>query len=97
MNLWERYVELIEEKDKKWIQKAIEKPGSLHKALGVPQSEKIPVEKLSVKPGDSPKMKTRKILAKTLKKLHHRHESLDLDILDSLIDEAFDLSIINKK
>lgn len=90
MTLWERYAELTE--DKKWIQKAIEKPGSLHQALGVPQGEKIPTEKLKVKPSDSSKMKKRKILAKTLKKLHHRHEGLDLDVLDTLIDEAFDLA-----
>ncbi len=62
--------ELMQEA-KKWIQKAIEKPGSLHRALGVPSGEKIPAEKLKVKPGDTAKMKKRKILAKTLKGLKH--------------------------
>jgi len=50
-----------------WIAGAIKKPGSLHSALGVPQGQKIPAGKLSVKPGDSTLMKRRKSLAKTLK------------------------------
>ena len=53
----------------KWIHKAIEKPGALHAALGVPQGEKIPAKKLKVKISDTAKMKKRKILAKTLKKI----------------------------
>jgi len=60
---------LLEKKKARWIQKAVGKPGTLHTALGVPQDEKIPEEKLEVKPSDSPKMKKRKILAKTLKKI----------------------------
>ena len=71
MKLWRKYLQGLLE-DKKWIQKAIEKPGSLHTALGVPQDEKIPASKLKVKPGDSTKMKRRKILAKTLKGLHKK-------------------------
>lgn len=64
----EEYLQaLIEEK--KWIQKAIEKPGALHKALDVPKGEKIPKSKLKVKETDSPKMKKRKILAQTLSKI----------------------------
>lgn len=51
----------------KWIQKAIKKPGALHKALGVPADKKIPAKKLTVKESDSPLMKKRKTLAKTLK------------------------------
>jgi hypothetical protein len=66
MKLWLK--KILENKN--WIQKAIKKPGSLHTALGVPQGEKIPVKKLQVKPGDSDKMKKRKVLAKTLKKIH---------------------------
>ncbi len=31
---------------KKWIQKAVKKPGSLRKALGVKKGEKIPASKL---------------------------------------------------
>jgi hypothetical protein len=51
----------------KWIQKAIKKPGALHKALHVPEGKKIPASKLKVKPSDSPKMARRKNLAKTLR------------------------------
>lgn len=71
MKLWEEFIISLYE-EKKWIQKAIEKPGSLHRALGVPKGEKIPASKLKVKPSDSPKMKRRKILAKTLSKLRKK-------------------------
>lgn len=56
--------------DKKWIQKAIKKPGALHKELGVPEGNKIPEKKLvaaAKKPGKEGK---RARLAETLKKLH---------------------------
>ena len=66
MKLW---IEFLKE-DKKWIQKAIEKKGSLHRALKVPEDKKIPADKLKIKPTDSPLMKKRKILAKTLKKIN---------------------------
>jgi hypothetical protein len=36
----------LKEAEEKWIQKAIKKPGQLHKDLGVPQGEKIPQAKL---------------------------------------------------
>jgi len=57
---------------KRWIQKAIKKPGALHKALGVPAGKKIPASKLAVKKTDSATMKRRKNLAKTLGKLRKR-------------------------
>ena len=41
-------------KSKNWIQKAIKKPGALHKQLGVPAGKKIPAGKLAAaakKPG----------------------------------------------
>jgi len=62
---------LTEEKGKKkfWIQKAIKKPGSLHKALGVAKGKKIPAKKLKVKESDSPSLKKKKVLAKTLKNI----------------------------
>lgn len=56
-------------REDKWIQKAIGKKGSLHKQLGVPEDKKIQGNKLKVKPGDSDKLKKRKILAKTLIKI----------------------------
>lgn len=52
---------------KKWIAKAIKKPGALHKELGVSESKKIPAKKLNAaakKPGIEGK---RARLAKTLK------------------------------
>lgn len=68
MDVTTNYLQFLSEAgDKKWIQKAISKPGSLHKQLGVPQDKKIPTSKLAVKPGDSSKLKKRKILAQTLK------------------------------
>jgi hypothetical protein len=54
----------------KWIQKAIKKPGALHKEMGVPEGKKIPANKLAAaakKPGVEGK---RARLAETLKKLH---------------------------
>jgi len=51
----------------KWIQEAIGKPGALHRALKVKAGEKIPAKKLEVKSTDTPLMKKRKTLAKTLR------------------------------
>lgn len=53
---------------KKWISKAIKKPGALHKALGVPEGKKIPEKKLvKAENSKSPLMRKRAALAKTLK------------------------------
>jgi hypothetical protein len=52
---------------KQWIKEAVKKPGSLRKALGVEEGKKIPVKKLAIKESDSPLMKKRKSLAKTLR------------------------------
>lgn len=65
MKLWLQFFK----EDKKWIQKAIEKPGALHRALKVPKGEKIPAKKLKIKPSDTPLMRKRKTLAKTLSKI----------------------------
>lgn len=54
-------------KKKKWIQDAIQKPGSLRKSLGIKEGEKIPdkmLDKAAKAPG---KMGQRARLAKTLK------------------------------
>lgn len=53
----------------KWVQSANIKKGGLHQSLGIPESQKIPASKLSVKSGDSPKVKKQKILAKTFSKM----------------------------
>ena len=55
---------------KNWISGAIRKPGSLRKALKIKPGKKIPASKLTVKESDSPTMKRRKNLAKTLRKMH---------------------------
>jgi hypothetical protein len=50
-----------------WIQKAIKKPGALHKALGVPQDKKIPSKVLNKAAKAPGKLGQRARLAKTLK------------------------------
>lgn len=54
----------------KWIQKAIKKPGSLKKALGVKQDETIPASKLNAAAKKGGKLGKRARLAKTLKSLN---------------------------
>lgn len=55
----------------KWIQKAIKKPGALHKALDVPKDEKIPMSKIEkAEHSKNPKLRKRAFLAETLKKMH---------------------------
>jgi hypothetical protein len=54
--------------DKKWIQSAIKKKGSLHKTLGVPQGKKIPESKLKkAEHSKNPLTRKRAVLAETLK------------------------------
>jgi hypothetical protein len=53
----------------KWIQKAIKKPGALHKQMGVPEGKKIPAKKLSAAAKKPGKLGQRARLAQTLKKL----------------------------
>ena len=52
---------------KNWIAGAIKKPGALHKALGVPEGEKIPSSKLAAAAKKPGKMGKRARLAETLK------------------------------
>lgn len=57
----------------KWIQGAIKHPGALHKALGVPQGQKIPLRKLKkAEHSSNPKIARQAHLAATLKGFHHR-------------------------
>ena len=51
----------------KWIQKAIKKPGALHKDLGVPAGKKIPAAKLAAATKKPGKVGKRARLAETLK------------------------------
>ena len=54
-----------------WIQKAVGKPGSLHKQLGVPAGEKIPAKKMSTAlKSSNPLEHKRAVLARTLSKFH---------------------------
>ena len=59
---------------KNWIAGAIGKPGALHKSLGVPQGDTIPVGRIKkASHSDNPTLAKRANLALTLRKLHHRH------------------------
>lgn len=51
----------------KWIQKAIQKPGSLRKSLGVPEGKTIPAKKLAAAAKKPGKLGQRARLAKTLR------------------------------
>jgi len=53
----------------KWIQKAIKKPGALHKELGGPAGKKIPSAKLAAAAKKPGKIGKRARLAETLKGL----------------------------
>jgi hypothetical protein len=53
----------------KWIQKAIKKPGALHKEMGVPMGKKIPAKKLAAAAKKPGKLGQRARLAQTLKKM----------------------------
>ena len=55
-----------------WIEGAIKHPGAVHSALHIPQGQKIPAAKMAVKESDSPLMKKRKQLARTLGALKKR-------------------------
>lgn len=58
-----------EKKKKKWIQKAIEKPGALRKSLKVKEGKDIPEAKLEKAAKKGGKMGKRARLALTLRKL----------------------------
>ncbi len=56
---------------KNWIAGAVSHPGALHKALGVPQGEKIPAKKMAkAAKSSNPHMQKMVSLAKTLKSFH---------------------------
>ena len=57
---------------KKWIQKAIKKPGSLRKELGVKAGKKIPKSKLKAASKKGGKLGKRANLAMTLNKLRKK-------------------------
>lgn len=61
------------EERNRWIQGAIEHPGSLHKTLGIPEGKKIPEKRLEkATHSRSPITKKRAILAETLRNFEHK-------------------------
>jgi hypothetical protein len=55
-----------------WIAGAVKRPGALHRALHVPEGEKIPAKKLAkASHSENPRMRRMASLAKTLKGFHH--------------------------
>lgn len=56
-----------------WIKDAVKHPGSLHKALHVPESKNIPSGKLEkATHSENPTLAKKANLAKTLKTLHRK-------------------------
>ena len=57
---------------KRWIAGAIKHPGALHRALGVPEGQKIPASKMaSARKSKSPRIRKMVALAGTLAHMHH--------------------------
>jgi len=54
---------------KKWIQKAIKKPGALRKSLNIKKGKNIPTSKLAKAAKNKGKLGQRARLAQTLKKM----------------------------
>jgi len=59
--------------ERKWIKGAIKHKGALHKALGVPQDEKIPKSKLQAAEKKGGKIGSEARLAENLSHLNHKH------------------------
>ena len=55
--------------DKKWIQKAVKKPGALRKSLGIKKGKKIPAKTLARAAKAGGKLGQRARLAMTFKKM----------------------------
>ena len=65
---------------RKWIQKAIEKPGALRKSLGVKEGEKIPAKKLEAAAEKGGKLGKRARLAQTLGRMKRATGGATLDV-----------------
>lgn len=60
----------------KWIAGAIKHPGALHRALGVPEGEKIPAGKMAkARNSDNPRVAKMAALAHTLGGMHHKSKT----------------------
>lgn len=61
---------------KHWIAGAVKNKGGLHRALGVPEGEKIPADKLAkAKNSKNPRVRKMAALAGTLEGMHHGGKS----------------------
>ena len=58
--------------DKKWIQKAVKKPGALRKSLGIKKGKKIPAKTLARAAKAGGKLGQRARLAMTFKKMKRK-------------------------
>ena len=56
----------------KWIGKAIEHPGALHRELGIASGKKIPERRLEEAAKKGGKEGRRARLAETLERMHHK-------------------------
>lgn len=84
--------------EEKWIQKAIKKPGALHKQLGVPQDEPIPAGTLAAAAEKGGKLGKRARLAMTLKKLKEMELTPDQEKkIDELTAQMEELTANQKK
>lgn len=84
--------------EEKWIQKAIEKPGALHKQLGVPAGEKIPAATLKAAAEKGGKLGKRARLAMTLKKLKEMQMTPDQEKkVDELLVQMEELTAKQKQ
>jgi hypothetical protein len=63
---------VIKAKKGRWIQKAIKKPGSLRRSLGIKKGKKIPAKKLAKAAKAKGKLGQRARLAQTLKKMRKK-------------------------
>jgi hypothetical protein len=63
---------MTKKEDKKWIQKAVKKPGALRKSLGVKKGKDIPVKKLNAAAKKPGKLGQRARLAKTFRKMNKK-------------------------
>lgn len=61
------------EKPKHWISGAVRRPGALHRALGVPEGQKIPAKKMAAAARSSnPRIKKMLTLAHSLAGMRHK-------------------------
>lgn len=64
---------------KKWIQKAIKKPGALHRQMGIPEGQTIPVSRLRSAAKKGGTLGRRARLALTLRKIRTSKHSPSVD------------------